>query len=169
MRRSWEERWTAVSTASSHQWFRGVWLQASLQMGWQNAAWWLWALSLQHKLLRCTRPQTASLRPRCAARTAPPANNLGTTAYVDVALSVLSALPSLPGSAAADDLQRRHAFHVIQPPQRNKSSKWLRNLLSIPSSRTLSRIWTHLTAVVATGSLSRSVEGARARAREDVH
>ena len=40
--------------------------------------------------------------------------------------------------------------HVIVAPERNKSSHWFRNLVSIPSSRTLQRIWAHLSAILAT-------------------
>ena len=40
--------------------------------------------------------------------------------------------------------------HVIVSPERNKSSHWLRNLISIPSSTTLQRIWAHLSAILAT-------------------
>ena len=40
--------------------------------------------------------------------------------------------------------------HVIVSPERNKSSNWLRNLISIPSSTTLQRIWAHLSAIIAT-------------------
>ena len=38
----------------------------------------------------------------------------------------------------------------IQPPPRGRSSDWLKNLLSIPFSRTLNRIWAHFISVVAT-------------------
>lgn len=49
-----------------------------------------------------------------------------------------------PSSLAAFPEQR------IQPPPRGRSSDWLKNLLSIPSSRTLNRIWVHFISVVAT-------------------
>jgi hypothetical protein len=165
-----------------------VWQQVPLQTAWQNAAWLRWTRG--RPLILLTRPRPASLRPRCAASAepcaglillrltlmfhspscfffAPPrAPHAGRPTCLSSCYSHLCAVPLSP---AVDDLQRRQGFHVIQPPPRNRSSKWLRNLLSIPSSRTLSRIWTHLTAVVATGLLSRSErERARARARKDV-
>lgn len=43
--------------------------------------------------------------------------------------------------------------HVIQPATRNKSSLWWHNLVSIPASRTLTRVWAHLSAIIATACL----------------
>ena len=43
--------------------------------------------------------------------------------------------------------------HTIAPPERSKSSLWLRNILTIYSSHTLQRIWSHLASITIAASL----------------